>query len=70
LLEEAIIDAVAKVDKMLADWLAEPVQSNAEPDRRRKVNSNKIGACLVIICAASLPRTIVITSFTKICVHF
>jgi len=36
LLEEAIIDAVAKVDKMLADWLAEPVQSNAGPDRRQE----------------------------------
>jgi len=27
---------VAKVDKMLADWLAEPVQSNAGPDRRQE----------------------------------
>ena len=36
LLEEAIIDAVAKEDKMLADWLAEPVQRNAGPDRRQE----------------------------------
>jgi len=69
-LEEAIIDAVAKEDKMLADWLAEQFKEMLGRTVGRKVISNKIGACLVITCAVSLQRTIVITSFTRICVHF
>ena len=35
LLEEAIIAAVAKVDKALADWLSSPVQRNAGRDERQ-----------------------------------